>query len=147
MEINSIHKKTKIIGDINSEGDFRVDGTLEGNLITKGRVIIGAVGFVKGIVKATDMVVEGEFFGELNIINSLIIKATAKINGSIEVRRLYIEQGALFNATCKMKPPKVVEKIKEKKKNNKKSAIKDFLMSRYNSILSLPVSNLDKNET
>lgn len=41
-------KNTTINGDIISEGDFRIDGTLEGNIKTKGRVIIGIDGSVKG---------------------------------------------------------------------------------------------------
>ena len=48
MEINVVAKNTTINGDIISEGDFRIDGTLEGNIKTKGRVIIGIDGSVKG---------------------------------------------------------------------------------------------------
>ena len=52
MEINVVAKNTAIIGDIISEGDFRIDGTLEGNIKTKGRVIIGVSGSVKGKIDA-----------------------------------------------------------------------------------------------
>ena len=48
MERNVIAKNTTIIGDIKSDGDFRIDGTLEGSLKTDGRVIIGSDGFIKG---------------------------------------------------------------------------------------------------
>jgi cytoskeletal protein CcmA (bactofilin family) len=44
MEINVVAKNTTINGDIISEGDFRIDGILEGNIKTKGRVIIGVEG-------------------------------------------------------------------------------------------------------
>ena len=39
MERNVIAKNTIIVGEIKSDGDFRIDGTLEGNLIIKGNDI------------------------------------------------------------------------------------------------------------
>ncbi|WP_309477229.1 bactofilin family protein [Tenacibaculum aquimarinum] len=47
-ERNILAQNTQIIGNITSDGDFRIDGTLEGNLTTDGRVVIGAKGLVKG---------------------------------------------------------------------------------------------------
>ena len=61
MERNVIAKNTKIVGDILSEGDFRIDGSLEGNLTTKGRVIIGATGVIKGNVSASNSDIEGDW--------------------------------------------------------------------------------------
>ena len=46
--INIIGIGTKITGDVNSNGDIRVDGSLNGKLITKGKVVIGETGKVKG---------------------------------------------------------------------------------------------------
>ena len=60
MERNVIAKNTTIIGEIKSDGDFRIDGNLEGNLKTKGKVIIGSGGFVKGNIDATYADVEGK---------------------------------------------------------------------------------------
>ena len=53
MERNILAKNTKIVGDLTSDGDFRIDGVLEGTLDTKGRVIIGLDGFCarKSIVR------------------------------------------------------------------------------------------------
>ena len=50
MERNILAKNTKIVGDLSSDGDFRIDGILEGTLETKGRVIIGLEGSVQGKV-------------------------------------------------------------------------------------------------
>ena len=49
-EINVIGKNTSIIGDIISEGDFRIDGTVEGNVKTNGKVVIGVSGNVNGTI-------------------------------------------------------------------------------------------------
>ncbi|MDT7831335.1 polymer-forming cytoskeletal protein [Flavobacteriaceae bacterium S356] len=103
MERNVIAKNTSIVGDIKSEGDFRIDGTLEGTLQTNGRVIIGTEGFIKGKVDATNADIEGKFSGELSVHKTLTIKATANISGDVVIGKLSVEPGATFNATCSMK--------------------------------------------
>ena len=103
MERNILAKNTTIIGDLSSEGDFRIDGILEGTLTTKGRVIIGAEGFIKGKVECNNADIEGKFSGELKVHQMLTIKATANIFGDVVLGKLSVEPGASFNATCAMK--------------------------------------------
>jgi cytoskeletal protein CcmA (bactofilin family) len=103
MEINVVAKNTSIVGDIKSEGDFRVDGTLEGTLKTLGRVIIGVDGLIKGNIEATNADIQGKFSGQLLVSKTLTIKATATISGEVSIGKLSVEPGATFNATCAMK--------------------------------------------
>ena len=103
MERNVIAKNSTFIGDIISEGDFRIDGVLEGTLKTKGRVIIGVEGSIKGAVEAANAEIEGKFSGQLSVANILTIKPTANISGDVVIGKLSIEPGAIFNATCAMK--------------------------------------------
>ena len=103
MEINVIAKNTIIVGEIKSDGDFRIDGTLEGNLTIKGKVIIGAAGVIKGNIEAPSADIEGRISGQLKVIKTLTVKATANISGDVVVGKLSIEPGATFNATCVMK--------------------------------------------
>lgn len=103
MERNVVAKNTSITGDITSEGDFRIDGTLEGTLKTNGRVIIGAEGSIKGKVESTNADIEGKFSGELLVHETLTIKGTANISGDVVIGKLSVEPGATFNASCAMK--------------------------------------------
>lgn len=103
MERNVIAKNTTIKGEVISDGDFRIDGVLEGELKTKGRVIIGAGGFVKGSIEALNADVEGTFSGKLNVEKTLTLKALADISGDVIVGKLSVETGATFNASCVMK--------------------------------------------
>jgi len=100
---NVISGGTKIIGDLVSQGDFRIDGTLEGTLKTDGRVIIGKNGFIKGNVECTNADVEGKFSGDFMVANTLTAKSTANITGNVNVGQISTESGATFNATCNMK--------------------------------------------
>ncbi|WGH74732.1 polymer-forming cytoskeletal protein [Tenacibaculum tangerinum] len=102
-ERNIIGKNTKIIGEIISDGDFRIDGTLDGTIQTKGRVVVGSSGFIKGKVECANADVEGKFSGELFVSNTLTVKSSANINGDVVIGKLSVEPGASFNATCTMK--------------------------------------------
>lgn len=116
MERNVIAKNTKIVGEIISDGDFRIDGSLEGNLKTKGRVIIGSDGYVKGNIFASNSDIEGTFSGQLNVEKTLTVKTIADISGEVVVGKLSIEPGATFNASCVMKvATKEVQKENEQK--------------------------------
>lgn len=117
MERNILAKNTTIVGDLSSEGDFRIDGTLEGTLTTKGRVIIGQDGVVKGTVDCENADIEGKFSGDLKVNTMLTIKATANISGDVVIGKLSVEPGASFNATCSMKGA-----IKELNYNEQSSA-------------------------
>ena len=103
MERNVVAKNTTISGDIISEGDFRIDGTLEGTLKINGRVIIGVGGHIKGKVESKHADIEGKFSGELLVHETLTIKGTANISGDVVIGKLSVEPGATFNATCTMK--------------------------------------------
>jgi len=123
MEINVVAKNTAIIGDIISEGDFRIDGTLEGNIKTKGRVIIGVSGSVKGKIDAVNSDIEGKFSGDLLLQETLTIKATAIISGDVVIGKLSVEPGATFNASCSMRGAiKELNKPNEQQKLSEKTA-------------------------
>jgi cytoskeletal protein CcmA (bactofilin family) len=123
MERNVIAKNTTFVGEIKSDGDFRIDGVLEGTLKTNGRVIIGAEGLIKGTVDATNADIEGRFSGQLTVSNILTIKATSNISGDVIVGKLSVEPGATFNATCAMKGAlKELNKGDEAKKRSEKTA-------------------------
>lgn len=123
MERNVIAKNTTIKGEIISDGDYRIDGVLEGDLKTKGRVIIGSGGVVNGTVEASNTDIEGTFSGKLTVEKILTVKAIAKISGEVVVGKLSIEPGAAFNASCTMKA--IVKEVnKEDGKKSKKEGDK-----------------------
>jgi len=99
---NRIEKNTKIKGDITSEADFRIDGKLEGNVKTSGKVVIGKDGYINGKVECVNADIEGKFNGELLVSDLLSLKANAVIEGTVSVAKLAVEPGATFNASCTM---------------------------------------------
>ena len=100
---NRIEKNTKIKGDIVSEADFRIDGKLDGNVKTSGKVVIGKDGYIHGKVECVNADIEGSFNGELLVSDLLSLKSSAVIEGTVSVNKLAVEPGATFNASCTMK--------------------------------------------
>jgi|SRR5690606_28175549 cytoskeletal protein CcmA (bactofilin family) len=100
---NIIALGTKLVGDFNSEGDLRVDGTIEGNIKTTGKVVVGKSGVIKGTLQGTDAYFEGTFSGKLALSGTLTLKAAAHIEGEVVAGKLAVEPGATFNVTCVMK--------------------------------------------
>ena len=105
-EINShysrIEGSTRVKGDIVSEGDFRIDGTLDGSIKTKGKVVVGKQGSIKGAVSCSNADVEGKINGNLFVSQALSLKSTSIIDGDVVIGKLIVESGATFNASCSM---------------------------------------------
>lgn len=100
---NKIAQGTKIVGDLTSEGDFRIEGLIEGNVKTKGKVVVGKEGYIKGTLQGTDAYFEGKFSGKLTLSGTLTLKSSAHIEGEVVAGKLAVEPGATFNVTCVMK--------------------------------------------
>lgn len=122
MERNILSKNTKTIGDLSSEGDFRIDGILEGTLTTTGRVIIGLEGSITGKIFCENADIEGTFSGELKVNKMLTIKASASISGDVVLGKLSVEPGATFNASCTMKGAVKELNLNEKTTSEEKTA-------------------------
>lgn len=103
VERNILAKNTTFIGDIISEGDFRIDGTIEGSIKTSGRVIVGKGGVIKGKTICNNADIEGTVSGELTVNQLLTLKQTAKVQGEVSMSKLSVEPGAIFNVNCSMK--------------------------------------------
>ena len=93
---------TKLTGDIESSGDFRIDGTLVGNIKTDGKVVVGTTGKVEGNISCKNADIEGSAKAQLNVTGLLTLKAKSKLEGDVTTDKLAIEPGAQFSGSCKM---------------------------------------------
>ena len=100
---NIVAQGTKMVGDFSSQGDLRIDGIIEGNIKTSGKVVVGKSGLIKGTLNGTDAYFEGKFSGKLALSGTLTLKASAHIEGEVVAGKLAVEPGATFNVTCVMK--------------------------------------------
>lgn len=111
---NTIAQGTIFEGDLKSEGDFRIEGVIQGTLITKGKVVIGNTGKIDGSLSCKNADIEGGLKGKLTVQETLSLRATARVEGEVETGKLAVEPGASFNAHCQMK-----DSVKELKTESK----------------------------
>ena len=101
--INLIASGSVITGEINSTGDIRIDGVLNGNLFTKGKVVVGDTGMITGEINCKNADILGKIEGKIFVTELLTLKSTSVIIGDIIINRLAIEPGCTFNGNCSMK--------------------------------------------
>lgn len=100
---NRIVEGTTINGDIVSQADFRLDGALNGNFQSSGKIVIGPAGSVTGDIICKNADIEGKYDGKIQVTEILNVKAKASIHGEVICGKLAVEPGADFSASCTMK--------------------------------------------
>lgn len=94
--------ETSITGTIHSDGVLRVDGVHNGDIDSKDDVVIGDGGKVNGNIYARNVSVSGEVKGNIICKGVLEILSTGIVDGDVQVEKLTINEGAIFNGKCIM---------------------------------------------
>ena len=105
LNVNSISRissGTIIKGEILSPYDIRIDGSFEGKVQTKGRVVVGETAFIKGDIICENIDLWGKVDGNLFVKDTLSLMEGCSVNGNLNVRRLSVELGSTFNGNCRM---------------------------------------------
>lgn len=100
--VNMIGKGTNIKGDIRSDGDFRIDGTLNGTINSNGKIVVGQTGIIKGEINCQNADFSGAVEAIIRVKELLTLKSTSRVNGEVYTGKLAIEPGAKFTGSCNM---------------------------------------------
>ena len=119
-QYSKIDKNTTLKGNINADSDIRIDGKVEGEVITTGKIILGKDAQVKGKLRCANADIEGVFEGELTLSGTLSLKMGSNLQGKVRIQKLVVESGAIFNASCSMHSAedgvKKLKNVEEKEK-------------------------------
>ena len=118
--VDVIESSTKIVGDIVSKADFRIDGVVEGNITTTGKVVIGKSGKISGKLNCSNADVSGSISGHIQISETLSLMSESYIQGDITTAKLSVEEGAQVDATIVMKTGKQLKAVESESANDKK---------------------------
>jgi cytoskeletal protein CcmA (bactofilin family) len=89
-------------GELRADEDFTLQGHIEGSIHHSQNLTIGPDGVVKGDSRALTIVVEGTVEGDMYALESISVRATARINGNLFAPRIAIAEGATFNGRIDM---------------------------------------------
>lgn len=92
----------KIQGDLNSEGNIKIEGQVTGKIKTSQSVFVVPGAKIAADILAGNAIVGGEIQGNLKIAGHLVLLSTAKILGDISCTVLRVEDGAQFSGKCTM---------------------------------------------
>jgi cytoskeletal protein CcmA (bactofilin family) len=96
-----------IVGDCETDGTVRIEGSLEGSVKAGKAVVIGKQGVVSGDIVTQDAVISGRVEGKLVAASRLELQATSQIDGEVHTRRMQLEEGAVLNGSVLMGPDAV----------------------------------------
>lgn len=97
---------TTVTGEAAFKAMLRVDGHLSGRVSSEtGTLIIGAHGQVDANIEVATATIHGTVNGDIIASQRLELGRAAKVTGNIQTPSLMIEQGAIFEGSCKMVQP------------------------------------------
>lgn len=89
-------------GDMKSEGDIRLDGSLDGSISSKSRVTVGATGVVNADIEASEVLIMGKVRGKVTGHRRVELRKGAHVEGDLTTQALVIEEGVFFQGQSHM---------------------------------------------
>lgn len=100
---NRINQDCIITGTINSITDIRIDGFVNGNVLSQAKIVIGPTGKVTGDIQCEDLTVEGIVEGNISVSRTLYFRKTSQVGQFVaKFQKIIIEEGA--NIQCQLLP-------------------------------------------
>lgn len=101
-DVSRLSAGTVFKGEISSPTDIRIDGTFEGKIYSKGRVVVGEKAYIKGDIVCSNVDFWGKMDGNFYVKDTLSLKSTSKVTGDLHIKRLQVELDAKFDGSCQM---------------------------------------------
>jgi cytoskeletal protein CcmA (bactofilin family) len=93
---------TTLKGDISSNSDLRIDGTVHGNITSSAKIIIGNGGLVEGDISCNQADIVGKVSGNVRSKELLQLRGECVVTGNLYAGKLQVEPTATFNGQCHM---------------------------------------------
>jgi cytoskeletal protein CcmA (bactofilin family) len=92
----------KVVGDCESDGTIRVEGSVEGSLKAAKSVVVGKDGLVVGDISTQDAIVAGRVQGSVSAESRVELQSTCRIQGDIRSRRVKLDEGGQVDGQLQM---------------------------------------------
>lgn len=93
---------TIITGNICANEDLRLDGKVEGNIICKGKIVVGQQSLLIGDIECENIEIYGQISGNIVCSNLVILRPSCNLTGNIKTQVIEVESGAKFDGACSM---------------------------------------------
>jgi cytoskeletal protein CcmA (bactofilin family) len=99
-----ISSGTILRGNVKSDTDLRIDGTIHGNVTSSAKIVVGPSGFVEGNIEGANADVTGKVKGNITVKELLQLREKSNVEGNINAGKLQVDPAAIFNGKCQMGP-------------------------------------------
>ncbi len=89
-------------GILHVDGTVRIDGRLEGEIHTKGTLIVGENAVIKALIYAGSLICSGKINGTINAAEKVELMKRAVLIGDVRSPSFSMEPGAHFHGRCDM---------------------------------------------
>ena len=100
--ISIIGPGMRVVGDLDTDGTVRIEGSVQGDIRAGKAVVVGRDGQIRGDIFTQDAVVSGSVTGTLRAESRLEVQATSVIEGEVIAGRMQLEEGAVLNGSVRM---------------------------------------------
>jgi len=97
-----IGKGSEFVGKLTFEGTVRIDGKIDGEIFSKGTLIVGPEAEVKAKIHVDTVYISGLVRGNISAAKKIVMKAPGRLYGNIQTPTLVVEEGVIFEGNCKM---------------------------------------------
>ncbi|MFQ5685792.1 MAG: polymer-forming cytoskeletal protein [Candidatus Scalindua sp.] len=95
----------KITGTIKFDGQMRIDGNVDGKIITdNGELVVGETCTAKAAINTKSAIIEGRLEGKITASDKVVLKQKAHLIGDLQAKTLVVEEGVVFVGRCNVKP-------------------------------------------
>jgi cytoskeletal protein CcmA (bactofilin family) len=94
--------QTEFTGKLSFSGVVHLDGRFEGEIFSRGTLVVGAESIINANIQSNVVKIAGEVNGDLTATEKIELYPPAKVTGNIRTPSLIVEEGASFDGTCKM---------------------------------------------
>jgi cytoskeletal protein CcmA (bactofilin family) len=95
----------KIDGDLKSQGNLRIDGTVTGKVKTTQNLYVGESANISADIEAENAVIGGVVQGNVKVTGALVLGRNGRLLGDMVCGTLQVEEGGYFAGKCQMKDP------------------------------------------
>lgn len=95
-------KGSEFEGKLTFEGQVRIDGKFNGQIVTKDVLVIGDGARVQAEINAGTVIINGTVEGNVRASQLIELHAPARVKGNLESPALTMDRGVIFEGTSKM---------------------------------------------
>ena len=88
-----IGENVSLKGTLSFQKMIQIDGTFEGEIESKGKIIIGPRGVVKAHLNLEEAFIAGKVEGDITVKERLVLRGRAEVRGNITAPLLSVDEG------------------------------------------------------